>query len=131
MIKGKQIQKKFFAIFLVVPDSMFSFVSGIFLSVAINIATSQIPDSIWTNLPKTIIGAMFLFFSSCICFILLAISVRPYQENHSHICEQKKFENRSEDWLNYLKGKKVKVKWSILFLIAVITAMSGIFLIII
>lgn len=127
----KVICRIFFSIFLVVPESIFAFISGILLSTAINIATSQLPNNIFSILSKTTIISMFLMLLSSILFMLLGISVKPYQEIHANICDAKDFNVRSKDWLSFLTGKSIKLKWCILLFSAIFSTLTSVILIII
>ena len=127
----KSFPRIYFSIYFIIPDSVFAFTSGILLSAAINIATSQLPHSIWKELSSATILAMFLMFASCVFFFWLSVSVKPHQDIHSRVCEEDDFTARSKDWMSYLVGKKVKIKWSVLFGLSVSTALASLILVIV
>ncbi|MCL2774211.1 MAG: hypothetical protein FWD71_12795 [Oscillospiraceae bacterium] len=124
--------KKFFYIFKVLPDGLLTFISGILLTSAINIATSQLPSSIFDVLNCKIIISMFLMFVSSCFFILLGFSIKPFQDEFSKtpkIPNDK--QNIYNEWFDFLAEKKVKKKWSILLILSLSTSMTSIVLIII
>ncbi len=122
MEKGWRI---YLSLFLVVPESAFTFISGVLLSAAINIATSQLPSSIWLMLRCNTIISMFLMFVACIVFMWLGVSIKPHQEAHSRLCSAKEMNVRTQDWVSYLKGKNVIKKWSILFFLSISTTIAS------
>lgn len=121
----EKVIRVYLSLFLILPESAFTFISGVLLSAAINIATSQLPSSIWVMLRCNTIISMFLMFAACIIFMWLGVSVKPHQEAHSRLCSTEEIDPRTQDWVSYLKGKNVIKKWSILFFLSISTTIAS------
>jgi hypothetical protein len=65
-----------------IPDSFITFISGICLAAAINIATSQIPNKLCDMLPLYIIFSMILMFASSVFFMILAVKTKEFQDTY-------------------------------------------------
>jgi len=70
---------------LLTPESVFVFVSGIFLSSAINIATGVVNIGGISQLPLYVIISMSLMFLTSIIFMILAVIIKPIQESYKNM----------------------------------------------
>ncbi|MCL2499291.1 MAG: hypothetical protein FWE90_03025 [Defluviitaleaceae bacterium] len=70
---------------LLIPESIFVFVSGIFLSSAVNIATNTVNVGGLVNLPSNVFRGMGLMFISSTLFMATAVIVRPLQQKYSKV----------------------------------------------
>ena len=79
---GRWIRRAYFALFKM-PENMLVFFSGIVLSAAINVATNGVTSSGFNwNYGGRVTVSMLLMFISSIFFMLMAIYLKPIQENY-------------------------------------------------
>jgi len=71
--------KLYFFYLLLLPESVINFLSGIFISAAINILTSQIPQGILTVGEGYLIAAILMIFIS-VLLVVWAMCVKPLQQ---------------------------------------------------
>ena len=90
---------------LLIPESFLAFISGIFLSAAINIATSMISDDRITKISGHITFSMCAMFIACVGFMVLATLVSPLQENYKKM---------DQNWRNDIKQNKQDNPWHVI-----------------
>lgn len=100
---------KFFYIFCLIQDDMLTFFSGVFVSVALNILTSRLPDSILV-LSTTQLILIALMLIASFLFIRWAILIKPIQANFSSQEIARKALGDSMCWDNLLDEYSVKRK---------------------
>lgn len=118
----KFFRRVFFSIFKM-PENMAIFISGILLSAAINIATSEIGDSgvDWSYGWRVTISTILMFISSC-CFAILAVYVKPIQEKHKKDHPILIRMKNKDIWYDDIKEKNgARAVLSVLFVLTYIT----------
>ena len=116
----KQFKKLYYGMFEV-PESMVTFISGIFISVSTGIFTCAIPDSLATIGACYIWSAVLMFVAS-LALMLWAIVVSPLQKDF----ETNPFEGKiaNSDWVTYITDndrKADRIKLHLCFITTVIT----------
>lgn len=109
--KSKNERKiKFYYIFCLIQDDMLTFFSGIFVSVALNILTSNLPESILKLGATHLLLTVMMLIASYI-FIRWAIVVKPILASFSKQDVLRKTMGDAGCWYELLtKNKKVKNK---------------------
>lgn len=120
--------KKFYYGMYEMPESMVTFVSGIFISVSTGIFTCNIPESL-ASIGAYYIWSAVLMFIASLALMLWAIVVSPLQKDY----ENNPFEGKNADcdWVTYITDKDRKadrIKLHLCFIITVITVVLSVVL---
>ena len=110
---------KFFYLFCLIQDDMLTFFSGVFVSVALNILTCELPESILTlGTAQLILTALMLIAS--FLFIRWAIIIKPIQNNFVSQEIARKALGDSVCWYNLLDEYMVKRKLVLYFILEIV-----------
>lgn len=113
--------------FFYIPYSTWNFLSGVFTATAVNIFTSQIPESILSIGVKYIFAAL-LFLVIAIIMFYLSLFLKPLQERmDDYSSETRKREGPKKCWHNVIINQKVSRKL-IGILIIMLLCIAGILL---
>lgn len=110
------------------PESMVTFVSGIFISVSTGILTCAIPNSLITIGSCYIISAILMFFAS-LSLMMWAIFIKPIHDTFYR--DPFKGPDGDNDWVAFImlpSRKKQMKKIHFCFIIAVVSLIVSILL---